>query len=144
MKKFLMMAALLITTLTVSAQDYNWAIGVRGGGANSGLTVKNNMGSNAWEATADWGYGDYLRLQGLYLWQQPVITDGFNFYYGAGAYVGSWASKVGVGVEAVVGLEYKIPSLPIAFSVDYRPNIGVLPNFGFGYSDIGLGVKFCF
>ena len=32
MKKFLMMAALMVATLTVSAQDYNWAIGVLVGG----------------------------------------------------------------------------------------------------------------
>ena len=144
MKKFLMMAALMVATLTVSAQDYNWAVGVRGGGANSGLTVKKNNGANAWEATADWGYENYLRAQGLYLWQQPVITDGFNLYYGVGGYGGAWGQKLGIGAEAVVGLEYKIPAVPIALSIDYRPNIGVLPSFGFGYSDIGFGVKFCF
>lgn len=148
MKKFLMMAALLVATLTVSAQDYNWAIGLRGGGANGGLTIKNNMGANAWELGIDLGWDNSGRVQGLYMWQTPVITDGFNLYYGAGAYLGGYHIvdhyKFGIGAELVLGLEYKIPNVPIALSLDYRPSISVLPDFGFGYYDVGFGVKYCF
>lgn len=148
MKKILLAAVLLISALTVNAQDYNWAIGVRGGGANAGLTIKENLGANALEFGIDLGWTDYGRLQVLYEWQTPVIADGFNLYYGLGGYVGAWNfkenAKIGVGAEAVIGLEYKIPSVPIAFSLDYRPSVSVLPEFGFGYSDVGFGVKFCF
>ena len=148
MKKFFMVAVLLVSALAVNAQDYNWAIGVRGGGANGGLTIKNNMGANALEFGLDLGWENYGRLQALYEWQTPVITDGFNLYYGVGAYVGAYnlkeSARIGVGAEAVVGLEYKIPSVPIAFSLDYRPSVSVLPEFGFGYGDFGFGIKFCF
>lgn len=146
MKKFFVMAALLVSTLAVSAQEYNWAVGVRGGGF-SGLTVKKNNGSNAIEAGLSFSsYG--LSVDGVYLWQQPVITDGFTLYYGGGAYLGLWdlevKSGLAVGAEGVVGLEYKIPGAPIAFSLDYRPSIYVIPNVGFDFYNFGLGVKFCF
>ena len=61
MKKFLMMAALMVATLTVSAQDYNWAVGARAG-AFSGLTVKNNNGSNAIEIGASWDFNQFLSV----------------------------------------------------------------------------------
>ncbi len=147
MKKFLMMAALLVATLTVSAQDYNWAVGVRGGGF-SGLTVKKNNGGNALEFGASWNWNNNINVDGVYLWQQPVIADGFTLYYGAGAYVGMWeheaASAFALGAEGVVGLEYKIPSVPLAFSFDYRPGINVLPSVAGNLINFGLGVKFCF
>ena len=128
--------------LTVSAQDYNWAVGVRGGGF-SGLTVKKNNGSNALEAGVSMGSLG-LNVDGVYLLQQPVITDGFSLYYGGGAYVGLYSEALAVGAEGVVGLEYQIPGAPIAFSIDYRPAISVIPNVGFNFYNFGLGVKYCF
>ena len=82
------------------------------------------------------------------MWQTPVIADGFSLYYGAGPYLGLWdtvdGSAFALGAEGVVGLEYKIPSVPIAFSLDYRPGINVLPNVAGNLVNFGLGVKFCF
>lgn len=142
-----MIAVLLVSALSINAQDYNWAVGVRGGGANAGITVKNNMGVNAIEFGIDFGWTKNGRLQALYEWQTPV-ANGLNFYYGLGAYIGAFdyteRAKIGLGAEGVVGLEYKIPGVPIAFSLDYRPSVSVLAEIGFGYSDIGFGVKFCF
>ena len=56
-----MMAALMVATLTVSAQDYNWAVGVRGGGF-SGITAKKNLDKNALEFGASFGVGNYLMV----------------------------------------------------------------------------------
>ncbi len=144
MKKFLAIAALLVATLGVSAQDYNWAIGVRGG-AFSGLTAKKNNGDNALEFGASWGLGNHLRVDGVYEWQQPVITEGFNLYYGVGAFLGAFENSLAVGAEAVVGLEYKIADIPLAFSLDYRPSIDVLHlNSMEGFYNFGFGIKYCF
>lgn len=144
MKKLLVMATLLVATLTVSAQEYNWAVGVRAGGF-SGLTVKKNNDSNAFEFGASWGVGNYLNVDGLYLLQQPVIGEGFTLYYGGGAYVGLWASNFALGVEGAVGLEYKLSNIPLAFSLDYRPSINVIPVFpGLNLVNFGLGIKYCF
>ena len=147
MKKFLMMAALMVATLTVSAQDYNWAVGVRGG-ALSGLTAKKNLGDNAIEAGLSLGTHT-INVEGTYQWQQPIITDGFSLYYGVGAYAGLYTFEntgyLHLGAEGILGLEYKIPGAPIALSVDYRPTFNILGGFGYSnFYNFGLGVKFCF
>lgn len=147
MKKFLMMAALLVTTLAVSAQDYNWAVGVRGG-ALSGLTAKKNLGDNAMEAGLSLS-AHTMNVDATYQWQQPIIADGFHLYYGVGAYAGLYTfENVGeliLGAEGVVGLEYRIPGAPIAFSLDYRPTFNILGGFGYSnFYNFGLGVKFYF
>ena len=141
MKKFLVMAALIVATLSVSAQDYEWAVGLRGGGF-SGITAKQNRGENAIEAGLSFGGG--LNIDATYQWQQPVIGEGFHLYYGAGAFVGLGGS-VSVAAEGVVGLEYRLPiDLPLAVSVDYRPAIFVVPAVSTYFGNIGFGVKYCF
>ena len=143
MKKFLAIAALLVATLTVSAQEYNWAAGLRFGGF-SGITLKKYQEKSALEFGASWGVGNYLTVDGVYEWQQPVITDGFTLYYGAGAYLGLAGQDFFLGAEGVVGLEYQLPSFPMAFSVDYRPGLNIMPGLGFNAINFGLGVKYCF
>ena len=143
MKKFLMMAALLVATLSVSAQDYDWALGVRGGLFN-GLTAKKNFESTAIEAGVAL-YSNSFSVDAVYEWQEPVIGEGFHLYYGAGAYTNIANKYFGLGAEAVVGLEYRIPiNFPLAVSVDYRPAINVLGGFGFNFVNFGVGLKYCF
>ena len=143
MKKFLMMAALMVATLTVSAQDYDWAVGLRGGGF-SGLTAKKNMGANAIEAGLSLYNGGFT-IDGVYEWQQPVIADGFSLYYGAGAYANIWGGYFGLGAEGVVGLEYRLPiNFPLAISLDYRPGINLIGGVNFWGGNFGFGVKYCF
>ena len=143
MKKFLVMAALMVATLTVSAQDYNWAVGLRGGGF-SGITAKQNMGENAIEAGLSFGSGS-INIDGVYLWQQPVIGEGFHLYYGAGAFVGLGSNYLVLGAEGVIGLEYRLPiDLPLAVSVDYRPSLSIIPTVDLGVYNFGFGIKYCF
>lgn len=143
MKKFLVMAALMVATLSVSAQDYNWAVGVRGGVFN-GLTAKKNLGANAIEAGVAL-YSSAISIDATYQWQEPVIGDGFHLYYGAGLYTNLANSYFGLGAEGVVGLEYRIPiNFPLAVSLDYRPAINVLGGIGFNFVNFGLGLKYCF
>ena len=143
MKKFLMMAALMVATLTVSAQDYDWAVGLRGGGF-SGLTAKKNMDATAIEAGLSF-YGGGLAIDAVYEWQTPVFTDGMHLYYGAGAYTNIYKGYFGLGVEGVVGLEYRLPiNFPLAISLDYRPGLNLLGGVGFWGGNFGFGVNYCF
>ena len=142
-----MMAALMVATLTVSAQDYNWAVGLRSydlhfNGAVA--TAKKNNDKTAIEAGLAFGKG-YFYVEGVYLWQQPVIADGFTLYYGAGANLGV-SGGFAIKAEAVVGLEYQIPiSVPLAVSLDYRPSLGFLPEFPEGdFYGLSVGLKYCF
>ena len=151
MKKLMIVAVLMVSALAVNAQDYNWAIGVRGGWNNYGLTVKKGMGGTALDFTGNWSLGSNytaLNLQGLYEWQQN-LSGGLDWYSGVGAHVGMWSvkdanSSLWLGIDGVIGLEYKFPELPIAISLDYRPALNILPSVSGGYGDVGLGLKFCF
>lgn len=148
MKKIIVV--LFILSLTgvsrVSAQNYNWAIGVRGGVTASGITVRHNFDpANSIEGMIDFAKG--FNLYALYERNIPVIAHGFNFYYGAGANIGSWGHSDGkftMGINGIVGLEYKIASIPLAFSVDYKPNLNFIGKTGFHAADFGLGIKVAF
>ena len=159
MKKLFLIAALCLAGIAASAQDYNWALGVRGGGNDSGLTLKHILSDyNAIELTGNFQYANDnmargFALSALYEWNAPIITDGFLFYYGLGPHIGSATmTKEGsdnygmliLGATGVVGLEYKIYSAPIAFSLDYRPYVNLLPQPRIFFSNIGLGIKVCF
>lgn len=145
MKKFMAIAALMVATLTVSAQDYNWAAGLRFGNLQ-GIAGKMQLGENAIEAGLATDLSDYLRFDAVYEWQQPVIGEGFHFYYGAGAYTNLGGNQdFGLGAEAVAGLEYRIPiDFPLAVSLDYRPLFNIVGGFGADLVNFSFGVKYCF
>ena len=58
MKKFMIIAALCLFSVAASAQDYNWAIGIRAGFDDSGVTLKHILSDyNAFEMTFNVQYG---------------------------------------------------------------------------------------
>lgn len=147
MKKFFLAAALLIASVTVFAQDYNWAVGLRGGGDLGGLTIKRNFGGSAIEGTVAYAWNGGIAGDVAYEFNVPVIADGFNLYYGPGIVAAFGSNVLALGIEGVVGLEYKIPVAPIALSLDYRPQIVVSTAdgaFAPGFLGFGLGIKFTF
>ena len=158
MKKTILLLVLLLATVSARAQDYSWAFGVRGGGNDSGVTLKHILSDgNAMELTCTYQYprDRMVRatvLSALYEWNQPVFNDGFFLYYGFGAHVGgatmakdgNYYGSLALGAVGVVGLEYKLYSAPIAFSLDYRPFLNLLPQPNLFFGNAGLGIKVCF
>ena len=141
MKKiFVTLVALFATVTLASATDYNWAAGVRGGSAASGVSVKKNMGNSAIEGVASFHYGNSLGITGLYELKSD-LGSGFDLYYGAGAHVlvGNVASA---GIDGVVGVEYQLPNAPLAFSFDYKPNFD-FKAAEFDFADFSFGVRYC-
>lgn len=158
MKKFLLLIAAVMISSAASAQYYDWAIGVRGGVNATSLTVKHVFNNgNAVEALTGWSYskhGSGFNFTGLYEFNVPIIGNGFNLYYGAGAHVGGWNYKAGhdesknngfnLGLDAIVGLEYSLKVAPLAFSIDFKPRLDFLPSAEFQYSNVALGIKYTF
>ena len=149
MKKFLIILFVLVgvSSIRAHAQDYNWAIGVRGGVTATGLSVKYNFDpANSIEALVDFVQG--VNVYALYERNIPVITSGFHFYYGGGVNLGGWEkhgdTKFTAGINGIVGLEYKIASIPLAFSVDYKPCLNFAGHTGFHAADFGFGIKVAF
>ena len=138
-------AAALFSVTVLSAQDYNWAVGVRGGGEMSGLSVKHKFNaSSAIEGILSMPYSSGFVVTGIYERHIPVIDDGFNFYYGAGAHVGKWRHRFALGADGIIGLEYILPTIPLGFSVDYKPVFNIIEKTKFYFLDFALGVKVLF
>lgn len=147
MKKIIALSAcLLLFAGSAFSQNYKHAIGVRAGGSNGAITYKQHLqAGNAFEVMAWVNWNSGFSLAGLYEWTMPVINDDFNFYYGVGGHLGAYEKAFAIGIDAIVGLEYKIPSIPLALSIDYKPAINIIPSIDTHYLfDIALGIKFTF
>ena len=91
---------------------------------------------------------DGFRLTGLYELHFPMETaEGLQWYVGAGAHVGAWSSEwkdkhpgenesVAIGVDGVLGLDYKIKSVPLNLSLDWQPSFNFI---GYNYFEGGWG-----
>lgn len=140
---------------------YQNAIGLRVG-PTSGVTFKHHSGSHAIEGIVGfWNTG--ASITGLYEIHAPTGTPGLKWYYGGGGHIAFQSSDyyyryrgndyvyryrdqgVALGVDAIVGIEYKITPIPIAVSLDIKPLIEI-NNHGnvYGGLDPGLGIKFTF
>ena len=100
-----------------------------------------------------WDYG--FRVTGLYeLHGNKTDAPGLKWYIGPGAHVGSWNSTwaadypnrahgVMMGVDGVLGLDYKINGAPIDVSLDIQPAFNII---GYTYFDLwgGIAVRYAF
>ena len=148
MRKILLIAASLIMAIgSLSAQDYNFAVGMRAGFTTIGPSVKVKFDQkNAVEIMS--GLTNGVNFNVLYERHMPIISKGFNLYYGLGGNIGSW-KKHGdkdftVGADVIVGLEYQVPKSPIVFSADYKPGLNFIGHTGVVWNDLGLSVRFVF
>jgi hypothetical protein len=155
MKKITLITLLLISTLSINAQGYKSALGLRMNNYYGGLTYKYFIApTTAWDLTLSTEFNSGATVTALYE-KHVSIADapGLSWYYGPGFHVGLWGNgnnaTVDLGIDGVVGLEYVVKEIPFAFSLDYIPSInlrisdkdgGVSPFFG----NWSLGVKYTF
>ncbi|MCK5840435.1 MAG: hypothetical protein KAG99_11335 [Bacteroidales bacterium] len=154
--------------LTVGAQDHRNAIGLRGG-FSSGVTYRVFVDDfNAFEGWL--GFRDNgMQATALFQHFLPVFleqSDHFFLYWGVGGHVGykKWerryyydphypqkyyyrkvASPV-LGADAILGLEFRFYTIPIALSIDYKPFIELSGPYFFhaNLHDFGFSVKYTF
>ncbi|MGQ7852832.1 hypothetical protein ACUN24_01150 [Pedobacter sp. WC2501] len=147
-------ALFALTTTSVQAQDYKNAIGGRFGSYN-GVSFKTGLNKGAMleligNFRSNSGFS-WVQLTGLYEVYNPIKgADGLNWYYGGGASVGSVKNKVidesdiYLGLNGVLGLDYKFKGAPINLSLDWIPTLRLTPDTDFYSGDVGLGVRFTF
>lgn len=146
---------------TEASGDYRTAIGIRAGGT-SGLTFKHFVSSNRALEAIVWAGDNHFSLTGLYeAYVGAFGVEGLNWYYGGGAHLKyqsidiDWIDfdddfydgedRFALGVDGIVGIEYKIPPIPIAISLDLKPNLEVWTTGDVDIDlDPGLGVKVAF
>lgn len=93
-----------------------------------------------------WNYGS--RITGLYEFHGNVNgAPGLKWYAGPGAHIGFWNDKwkneysnrdngVAIGIDGVLGLDYKIKGAPINLSIDWQPSFNLI---GYNYFEGGWG-----
>ncbi len=150
---FLVGIALTVATNSANAQSYKNAIGGRFGNAN-GITFKTGLSKGAMlELIGNFRNRDnysYANLTALYEVYNPIGgAPGLNWFYGGGGSIGSAKIKNGdgdvyLGLNGVLGLDYKFKGAPINLSLDWIPTFQIAPNSDFYGGDIGLGIRFTF
>jgi hypothetical protein len=165
MKKILF-SIVLTLVISLSYGQYNYAVGLRTGGT-SGITAKSNISPvKAVEGIIGfWNYG--ISVTGLYEKRQNAFDiSGMYWYYGYGAHVAFYESNlngnfnpywrekyqpyfdesaIGLGLDAITGLEYKIPEILLAISLELKPFLEFTTNGNVWLSfDPGLGLRLVF
>lgn len=149
MKKFMFMAFVAVLAIlplsNVKAQ--NWGVGLVGG-FDYGIQVKKYMGGNNLDFRGHL-HNHGFQVAGLYEWNHNLGSN-FTLYYGAGAGLGTWRISdehdmgFGLDIEGIVGVEWQIPGVPLALSLDYRPAFQILPETDPYLKGFAFGIKYLF
>jgi len=150
MKKFFLMTALLICLIISSqAQVESKAIGLRLG-YNAEISYQHPL-SEVNRVELDLGLASWtggISLNGAYHWVKDLssVTDGLNWYFGGGIGMTLWPSYFGVGIIGQVGVEYpvEVGNFPLLLSLDWRPALNIIGGVDFGYTGVGLGIRYKF
>ena len=140
------------------SEDYRFAVGLRAG-ETSGVTFKfKTKNSNYVELIAGF-WVDWFNMTALFEKTAPAFNvPGMRWYYGGGGHLSVLSDNLkhdgryynrgedfALGLDGIVGLEYKIQPIPFAVSIDLKPLIEVYRSgdayFGL---DPGIGIKFTF
>ena len=160
MKKIIsisLIVAILAFTNTVSAQAYKTGIGVRLSSAqamvNNSITLKHFLNERS-AIEALFSFGDPLALGALYEIHKPFSTEGLQWFYGGGGYVGFVKTfnpnknrnetDVNFGAQGVIGLDYKFANLPLNISMDWKPELNLVSDINFEPAAIGFSARFTF
>lgn len=155
MRKIFLLTACVVCAIFSDAQSkssgnssYRTALGVKvwdGGG----ISLKHFLnGNNALEGIGYfWNQG--MRITGLYeIHGDFADATGLKWYIGPGAHIGFYNSKNGdgsfIGVDGVLGLDYKFSGAPINISLDWQPSFEFGTGRGFVDSWGGLGIRYTF
>ena len=143
----LLVIAALISTNKLQAQDYRFALGVRL--SNSTPTLNNSISGKYFvtEKTAVEGlvsFGSRFGMGALVQIHNPLSVEGLRWYYGGGVYVGFEDGDTYLGPTGALGLDYKFKTAPINLSIDWKPELDILPEINFVPDAFGLTVRFTF
>ncbi|RYG47086.1 MAG: hypothetical protein EOO01_15335 [Chitinophagaceae bacterium] len=159
MKKLIsatLVAAALLFAQTSFAQ-YKTALGVRLSSSqamvNNSISLKHFL-TETTAVEALFSFGDPLALGALLEVHKPLSTEGLQWFYGGGGYLGFEKvydpnrkvndTEVNFGGMGVLGLDYKFLNLPLNLSLDWKPELNLVNDITFEPAAIGLSVRFLF
>jgi hypothetical protein len=143
----LLIIAALMSANKLRAQDYRFALGVRL--SNSSPTLNNSISGKYFvtEKTAVEGlvsFGSRFGMGALVQVHKPLNVEGLRWFYGGGLYVGFEDGDTYLGPTGAIGLDYKFKTAPINLSIDWKPELDILPEINFVPDAFGLTVRFTF
>lgn len=151
MKILLALAAFLLA-LTAMSQPYHKAIGVKFP-VGVGVTYKNFIRPAAALEFQALHVQEGFRLSGLYEFHFPFTkAEGLSWYVGPGAHVGfyksayqkSYDSRMDLGIDGIIGLDYKFSGIPFNVALDWQPSISFSGNSGANAAYGGVAVRYTF
>jgi hypothetical protein len=140
--------ALACMITPASAQDYKLAAGLRFSSAaptlSNSVSIKYFLDeSNAVEGLVS--FGSRFGLGGLYEKHQLIGgTPAFKWFYGAGGYIGFQSHNTYLGPTGIVGLDYKFQGAPVNLSLDWKPELDIIPKINFVPDAFALSARFTF
>jgi hypothetical protein len=143
---FMLLFFILISVQQANAQDYKTAVGVR---LSSNDAIVNNsislkyFFSNSVAIEGLLSFGDPIALGVLLEKHKPTGAGGLSLFYGGGAYIGFGSSK-NIGAQGVLGLDYKLPTIPLNLSVDWKPELNIVKETIFEPAAVGASIRFTF
>lgn len=156
-KQFFLVVVILMTVLTTvigqqsksfHSSTYTTAIGIKF--YPTAISYKHFLNDNAaLEGLAHfWNKG--FRITGLYEIHYDIPSvQGLKWYIGPGAHIGGYSNKYGggaaIGIDGILGLDYKFADAPINLTLDWQPYFEFGGNDelnGFVGSWVGLGIRY--
>jgi hypothetical protein len=115
---------LLLVSQPAAAQKYNTALGARLGSGNYGITLQQRVASRVTiEGIAGLREREYSGTV-LAQYHFGILGPSLNYYFGAGGHLGHNKDTGGFsGLDALVGVEYKVAFLPVVVSFDFKPSL---------------------
>ncbi|MFC4230845.1 hypothetical protein ACFOW1_03010 [Parasediminibacterium paludis] len=143
-----------ITNAQSMGSDYQTAIGIKF--YPTALSVKHFIAPNKAIEGLGYFYNDGTRVTGLYELHYDINgVEGLKWYIGPGAHIAFWNddwkknnptrnSSLAIGVDGILGVDYKIKNAPLNISFDWQPSLNLI---GYTYFEAGwggLGVRYTF
>ena len=152
MKKLLLAAVMVLGVAQANAQDYKNALGLvvdlGDGETLFGPQFKHSFdGRNAGNVQVMFGDG-ITTLGADYTYNETINgANGLNWFVGVGPQLsfvdgGRFDDKTYFDIRPQVGLEYKIPSAPLAFHFDWKPWWNLSNDSNFEAGRFSLGFKY--
>lgn len=143
----LSLLVLLLGSAGAYAQDYRFALGVRL--SNASPTLNNSITGKYFvtETSAVEGivsFGSRFGVGALLELHRPLKSAGLSWFYGGGAYVGFQNNNTYLGPTGIIGLDYKFPNLPLNLSLDWKPELDIIPKVAFIPDAFALSARFAF
>lgn len=156
---FTLIALLIGLEKSWGQQSYKTALGLRlNGGA--GISCRHFISEKHSIEGILYSRWRGLNITGLYTVNTPVFTEpGFSFFIGGGAHLGIWDSnrspwwddneykdnsRLVMGVDGQIGLEYVFEEIPLNLSVDWKPALNFIGVTNFWAGDAALSVRYTF